>query len=291
MNSYEAKKVVVALQETLGLDPCTTPESEFRAELSAFADWLQDCNVHFSTPQTGSFQLPDGTKSPSITILVVPDNVGNQSEAYVLALTYFGGDNSPTGPHHGISIVLNPAGELLYRRLPGQDPISQWACNILAHNEPDFEFPPYISDRSWMDYVVFSDLLQEYGVADFLDLTDTSNFAVEIAYLSYWNTEHQGAPDIWGITVTTDFNKKDDQVIVTITCDHDDSIEPLQFIYAPHPSINDYSLMILECDNIVYQREAGQDPLTEWVINGMANDPLVTDESGNPLFIGDPIQE
>lgn len=304
MNSYEAKKVVVALQGALGLDPCTTPESEFRAELSAFADWFQDCNVHFSTPQTGSFQPPDGTKSPSITIMVVPDNVGNQPEAYVLALTYFGGDDSPTGPHHGISIVLNPAGQLLYRRLPGQDPVRQWTCNVLAHDEPNFKFPPYISDRSWMDYAAFSNLLQKHGIAKLLNLVDisglvteptpldyASSFTAEIAYLNYWNAEHHNAPYEARVGLEPDRDFENGQVTMTFICDRHDDIEPISLVYAYDQETDDYSLMIIDDDNIVYQREAGQDPLTEWVINGMANDPLITDESGNPLFIGDPIQE
>lgn len=247
--------------------------------------------ISISTPLTDTFQLPDGTKSPSITIIAIPNNVGSQPESSILNLTYFGGNDSPAGPHHGLSIVLNPAGQLLYQRLPGQDPTRQWTCNALAHGKPDFEFPPYISDQSWMDRTTFYDFLQEYGVAELLNLNDSGNFIAETTYLNFWNTEHCSAPNEEGISLEPDIEYENGQAAITITCDHRDDIEPLQLIYTLYPQINDYSLIITDGDSVVYQREAGQDPLTEWIINGMANDPLITDESGNLLFIGDPIQE
>lgn len=300
---YKAKQIVISLQEALGLDPCTTPESEFRAELHAFAEHIKSDCARLSHPQADVLQLPDGTKLPSITIMVTPDDIIDGLGPNVLMLTYFGGNDSPVGSHHGLSIVLNPAGQLLYRRLPGQDPIRQWTCNALTHGKPDFEFPPYISDRSWMNHTAFSGLLQEHDVAEFLSLTNVNNlvtepthldyvgsFVAEIAYLGYWNTEHYSTPSERGITLETDVNEEDSQIVVTITCGHCD-IEPISLVYVYDSESDDYSLMIIDSDNIVYQREAGQDPLTEWVINEMANDPLITDEYGNPLFIGDPIQE
>lgn len=51
---------------------------------------------------------------------------------------------------------------------------------------------------------------------------------------------------------------------------------------------DNYGLIIQDCDNnVLYWREAGQKPRTEWVINCLAED--LEDGNGNFVFTGEPV--
>ena len=67
--------------------------------------------------------------------------------------------------------------------------------------------------------------------------------------------------------------------------------ETLRFHYfggsGPYRGTN-YGLIILDRDeNVLYWREAGQNPRTEWIINCLASD--LEDGNGNFIFDGDPV--
>ncbi len=291
MNLRKAKEILITTQKTLGLDSCTTPESEFRAELYAIAQYIKSDCARISTPQTSTFCIPNQSTLPSTVITLTPDDTIDGLGPNVLIFTYFGGDETPAGPNHGLSITLNPISQLLYQRLPGQNPVHQWICNVWAQENSEFIFPPYISDQSWMDQAKYFNLIQKHEVAEFLISNDPAQFIVEAAYLSYWNTEHYNTPNDGKIKIGIDSGDEDMSAIITITCNNSDDIEPISLIYTFCSEVNDYSLQIIDGDNVVYQREAGQDPLTEWIINCIANDPLITDEHGNLLFAEEPVRQ
>lgn len=146
-------------------------------------------------------------------------------------------------------------------------------------------------NQKFMTKTCFYEFLQDEGISLFLNLDKPAPFTVETAFLDHWNVERDGAPDLEGINVKSDINHSESQACLFIACDNREDIGTLIFVFTPSAESGKYGLTIIDDDNVVYERTAEQDEATEWQINCMADDPEITDENGNPLFVGEPIQE
>lgn len=312
MNLHYAQKAVFALQEILGLNLLSVPEIEFRAELPFIAKYFSgDNDIQLRQPEDDTFKNSDDPAIPSLTILAFPDTNGtNVAEGNVLKFTYYGGSGSPAGPRHGLVIDLLPKGQRLYWRRPGYDIACEWEINSLADGNGSFQFTPYVSDRSWMSHDYFYTLMQKYEVIDFLKVDKSAQFLAETTYLSFWNAEHNDIPSKEGIDIETEFHNEDGEVIITISCRNRPGITQIILQYDINQETNRHGLAIYEiCPNfydredndsdddygdgvtLVYDRDSTCDESTGWFQNCMANDPLITDENGEILFKGEPIQD
>ncbi len=91
-----------------------------------------------------------------------------------------------------------------------------------------------------------------------------------------------------------DFNSPDQGIMIRVSAENDVDGPlgvSLQIIYSLEKdqwgNIS-YDLTVGDGSNIIYTREAGQDPLTEWRINELAND--LCDHNGEIIFAGEPVQ-
>lgn len=162
---------------------------------------------------------------------------------------------------------------------------------------------PQGTDTRFMTPEIFYELLCDSRIGDtvhptaaeYLKINASSKFIAEVAYLNFWNTANNGAPTEEGIDFSAELDYANSTVIITVSCDNHDDIEPISLLYTidadEEPHLNYYELLILDGDNVVYDRRFNQSEATEWTQNAMANDPNITDENGNTLFIGEPIQE
>lgn len=296
MNLRNAKKVVITIQEALELDPCTAPEREFRAELYYLAH-SKGNHMSISSIEDGRIHPDDSQIGIPCTIITISgDDTFDGPTSELLSFTYYNGDSTPSGQHHALMITDLTTNTLLYRRKRGQNPASQWDVNFLAEGKPDFVFTPYVSDREWMTREKYCKRLQNLKADKFIGTNSSMQFLIETAYLNFWNIEHSNIPNEDGISFNCVFDKSEDedglnQALLTVTCDNHDEIEPLMFVYIVDPKNGEHSLMLMDGDNVVYERNIGQNEATEWLCNCMANDPLITDETGDTLFIGEPFRE
>lgn len=129
-------------------------------------------------------------------------------------------------------------------------------------------------------------------LADIIHLDPSSEeFYAECAYLNHWAHQLDHDPNEEGIDNIDCHPFADDDtstngVEIIISC-----VPNLAFfqyrIDPDHPDAG-YELIIIDTYfNLIYQREPGQDPYTEWTINCMADDPEYVNADGEIAFTGD----
>lgn len=303
MNLQTTNTTVASVLKALGLNPETVPESEMLAELFFIRNYIATECVRVSPGGNNLFQMGDKPEIPCVDILVQPDDtIDGLGDTF--CFTYYGGDNIPAGPRHGLVITDLNTKTLLYWRDRHQNPENEWRYNVFARAQVGFKFSPQGNDSRFMTRQNLYELMRETSVSDaahptvaeYLKVDRSSQLLAEVAYLNLWNSSNGDAPDEEGIDFNVTFDYANNTVIIAISCDHREDIEAVNLLYTVDPEteeshLNHYELLIMDGDNIVYSRNFNQNETAEWNRNGMANDPFVTDENGNPLFIGEPIQE
>lgn len=148
------------------------------------------------------------------------------------------------------------------------------------------------SQQPWQTPSSILSLLEEHGVADFIQASKDTPFLVEVAWLNCWNAYLGDGPNQDGVDECTAYIEGDSlNIEYTYQVPGTPETDAAHTILILTPCKDDprqYELQIIDSDQIIYDRAAWQDPATEWEINGMAGDPEVTDEQGNMLFPGDP---
>lgn len=299
MDLKTAKRVVSGIQRALGLNPDTVPELEFRVELFMIRNRFQSNCVRIN-PAENAF-LDDDSEIPCVNIIISADDIIDGPNAEILRLTYYHGDNIPAGPRHALIITDLIKKKVIYQRQRQQDPATEWICNSYVQAQVDFAFTAQGDDTRFMTRDIFYSLLRNCStdkgspnkgaaVIEYLKVDHSTEFLAEVAYLNYWDMTNSGAPAEEGIDFNVGSNPKNDTILVTVSCDHRDDVSGLTFIYERKSGICPYGLTIVDGNNPVYKRNAGQDEATEWIQNDMANSPLVTDGYGNPLFTSSSIQ-
>lgn len=133
---------------------------------------------------------------------------------------------------------------------------------------------------------------QEFG------FDEETPFLVEAAFLSNWNRDLQDLPAEEGLKEMEAYSLpcKDPGEIcahIWMVYQDDEYFDELYFTYSTFTDgrcrPGQYALSITQNDNLVYARTIDQDPATEWQINIMAGDPEITDETGEMLFDGEPV--
>lgn len=303
MNLQTTNTAIVSILKALGLNPKTVPESEMLAESFFLRNCITSECVRISHGGSNFFQMGNEPKIPCIDILLqTDDTIDGLGDTF--CFSYYGGDNIPAGPRHGLVITNLNAKTLLYWRDRYQSPTNEWKYNVFARAQMDFKFSPQGNDPRFMTRQSLYEFMRgtlvsdttHPTVAEYLKVDDSSQLLAEVAYLNFWNYNNGNAPAEEGIDFNVTFDYANDTVIITISCDHREDIEAINLLYTinseteePHP--NFYELLVLDGDNVVYERNFDQDEASQWNRNSMANDPFVTDENGNPLFVGEPIQE
>lgn len=303
MNLQTTNTIITSILKNLGLNPATVPETEILAELFVIRNHITGECMHVGPGGNDVFQCGDEPEIPCIDVILQPDSTID-GPGHVFCFTYYGGDNIPAGPRHGLVITDLSTKTLLYWRERYQDPTSEWVYNIFARAQVGFKFAPQGADPRFMTKDSLYEFMRETRlsdathptVAEYLKIDSTTELLAEVAYLNFWNHSHNNAPAEEGINFNAEHDYANDTAIITITCDHREDIEPICFLYAldpeaKEPYLNNYELMILDGDNIVYERGFNQHETTEWGRNSMANDPFIADENGNPLFVGEPVTE
>lgn len=126
-------------------------------------------------------------------------------------------------------------------------------------------------------------------LADIIKLPDSEQFYAECVYLNHWGTQLDRTPHEDGIDLEYYCFCDDGRTVNGVEIDIDYKEDHLTFRYRrvdlDQPD-SGYELQIIDNDNVVYRRQAGQDPLTEWDINCMADDPEYVDKEGIVAFTG-----
>lgn len=144
----------------------------------------------------------------------------------------------------------------------------------------------------WQTPGTILEVLRDDGLAQFLHVDQSTQFLAEVAFLNHWNASLDDAPNQEGLA--ENYAYRDDtgvvyEIIFQPPDAEPDEAEHILMIYTPHSAHPErHGLRIIHNDFLVYERTPDQDERTEWQINGMANDPNITDAEGNVLFIGDP---
>lgn len=127
-------------------------------------------------------------------------------------------------------------------------------------------------------------------LGEIIHLSEDEEFYAECAYLNHWNSQLNHDPEEYGIDTAYCALSADGKTIdgVEIYIAYQDE-HAVYFQYRLDPDHTDsYELQIIDTDdNIVYWREPGQDPHTEWAINCMADDPEYVNAAGVMAFTGD----
>ncbi len=149
------------------------------------------------------------------------------------------------------------------------------------------------SQQPWQTSASILSLLEECGVADFIQASKDTPFLVEAAWLNCWNAYLGDGPNQDGVDeciAYTEGNSLNIEYIYQIPGTPKEDAAHTILILTPSEDVpGGYALQIIDDDGqLIYYRTAWQDPATEWDINMMAGDPEVTDEQGNMLFPGDP---
>lgn len=154
--------------------------------------------------------------------------------------------------------------------------------------------------EAFMNPAAILKILREFNCVDLSDSDDPfqfdegTPFLVESAFLQYWNEQLKYQPEQLGLSEL--YAQRVDEpdhstttIIVNIAFQNGPNTEEvdLQLTTDAYHS-GKYALTIFYNDVVFYDRTIDQDPATEWQLNGMANDPDVTDADGNMLFEGDP---
>lgn len=296
MNLQTTNEVIVSILKTLGLNPETVPETEMLAEFFVIRNCLNDECVRVSLDKSE-------TKVPCANIILQTDStIDGLGDA--LHLSYANGDNIPAGPRHSLTITNLKTQTLLYRRERHCNPANEWTYNCYAQAQVGFKFQPQGADPRFMTRKSLYEFMRETPVSDathptvaeYLKIDASTELLAEVAYLNFWNHNNNNAPVEEGIDFVAELDYANDTAIITISCDHREDIEPITFLYAldpeaEEPHLNHYELLIMDGDNLIYERGFDQHEATEWKRNSMANDPFITDGNGNALFIGNPVQE
>ncbi len=138
------------------------------------------------------------------------------------------------------------------------------------------------------------ELLRDGKLDTILGADENALFLAEVAFLNFWDRNLKGSPQEYGLD---EYGAVEGAANPTISIAHDvvgdgdeADFERVVMIYTPDPAHpGRYGLQIIQNDELVYERTADQDEKTEWNINCMAGDDTVTDEDGNMLFDGDPV--
>lgn len=138
------------------------------------------------------------------------------------------------------------------------------------------------------------ELLRDSELDTILGVSESTLFLAEVAFLNFWNHKLEGLPQEYGLE---EYDAIEEAGGPTIYVSYDktgngneDDFDRVAMIYAPDPANpGRYGLQIIWNDELVYERTADQDEKTEWNINCMTNDPDITDDNGNMLFAGEPV--
>lgn len=131
----------------------------------------------------------------------------------------------------------------------------------------------------------FKELLRDLRIYDRLHPDPSEDFLVEVAFLNFLDDQGQSISQY--SKIETEIADDEYTLSIQLTHETDGTIMFLYQIDKGQPQR--HGLVILQDDNVMYSRRSSQDPRTEWDVNGMANDPTVTDENGNLLFEGEPV--
>lgn len=303
MDLQTTNKAIAKIQEALGLNPERVPELEFLVETFIVRNCITSDCIRIGPAENNYSQIGDETNIPCVDLIISSDDLVDGPGGRIYCFTYYHGDNIPNGPRHALIITDLVGGTLVYWRERNQNPAAEWIYNIFAKAQVSFKFTPQGNDVRFMTQRAFYELIRDSQISDatqpkateYLKIDTTSKLLAEVAYLNFWNATNDNAPEEGGISFDTEFDYANSTVIVTISCDQRNDIGPLSFLYTIDADegqhLNYYKLLILDDDNIVYDRRFDQNEATEWKQNSMADDPLITDEFGNPLFIGEPVRE
>lgn len=302
MDLQTTSKVIAEMLQKLDLNPKTVPEDETLVESFIVRNYINSDCVRVNLGGNDFFRIEGESEAPCIDVTIQSDDTVN-GPGDVLCFTYYGGDNILMGPRHGLVVTNLTTKTLLYWREPRQNPATEWRYNLFARAQVGFKFNSQGSDSRFMTQQSLYEFMRETPVsgathptvAEYLKIDGSSQLLAEVAYLNFWNSSNKNAPAEEGIDFNVEFDYANDTAIIIISCDHREDIEAVTFLYAidpeaePHP--NYYELSIIDGDNAVYDRGFDQNEVSAWDRNSMANDPFITDENGNALFIGDPIPE
>lgn len=149
------------------------------------------------------------------------------------------------------------------------------------------------SQQPWQTPSSILSLLKECGVDNFIHANEAAPFLVETAWLNYWNAGLNDKPRQEGVEECIAYIEGESLNIEFIYqapgTPEADAAHAILILTPSKDAPDGYALQIISDGQLVYYRDAWQDPATEWDINEMADNPKVTDEQGNMLFPGDPI--
>ncbi len=129
-------------------------------------------------------------------------------------------------------------------------------------------------------------------LANIIHLDPSSEqFYAECAYLNHWNAQLDHALDKDGVDIEYYPIEEEDAAGtngVEIDISHGSDLIAIQYCINPDLPDAGYQVQIIDPEgNIVYWREPGQNPHTEWAINCMADDPEYVNAAGELAFTGD----
>lgn len=127
-------------------------------------------------------------------------------------------------------------------------------------------------------------------LADIIRLPESEQFYAECAYLNHWKNTLHDTPHIDHINLERYPFSDDGHVVNGVQIDISYNEQNISFRYSvdPESSKAGYEVQFFDTDyNLIYHRLPDQNPLTEWELNIMSDDPEYVNADGVMAFTGD----